>query len=130
MAHGKSDDEIIRTTRNTARFFTETRQISWVLLLGTVIWGIFGYFRMPQRKDPDIPPRQALAICAWPGAQAENRGDARRLGLGPKAVDASVRRHRRRRPAGGNGGQGGDIFPSSYRQTWTVSSRLGRRGRE
>ncbi|HSS76023.1 MAG TPA: efflux RND transporter permease subunit [Thermoanaerobaculia bacterium] len=71
MAHGKSDAEIIGTTRNTARFFTETRQISWVLLIGTILWGIFGYFRMPQRKDPDIPPRQALAICVWPGAQAE-----------------------------------------------------------
>jgi multidrug efflux pump subunit AcrB len=71
MAHGKSDAEVIRTTHNTARFFTETRQISWVLLIGTVLWGIFGYLGMPQRKDPDIPPRQALAICAWPGASAE-----------------------------------------------------------
>lgn len=71
MAHGKSDAEIIQTTRNTARFFTETRQLSWVLLIGTVLWGVYGYFGMPQRKDPDIPVRQAVALCPWPGASAE-----------------------------------------------------------
>jgi multidrug efflux pump subunit AcrB len=26
---------------------------------------------MPQRKDPDIPIRQALVLCPWPGATAE-----------------------------------------------------------
>src|SRR5215471_11505934 len=26
---------------------------------------------MPQRKDPDIPVKQALVITAWPGASAE-----------------------------------------------------------
>jgi hypothetical protein len=26
---------------------------------------------MPQRKDPDIPVRQAVALCPWPGASAE-----------------------------------------------------------
>jgi hypothetical protein len=26
---------------------------------------------MPQRKDPDIPVRVALAICTWPGATAQ-----------------------------------------------------------
>ena len=26
---------------------------------------------MPQRKDPDIPIRQALVLCPWPGASAE-----------------------------------------------------------
>jgi multidrug efflux pump len=71
MSHGKSDAEIVRTTHNTARFFTETRHISWVLLLGTVFWGVYGYFRMPQRKDPDVPVRVAVAICPWPGASAE-----------------------------------------------------------
>ena len=58
-------------THNTARFFTETRHVSWVLLIGTILWGVYGYVRMPQRKDPDIPPRQALALCPWPGASAE-----------------------------------------------------------
>src|SRR5262245_66684872 len=71
MVHGKPDVEIIAGTHNTARFFTENRQISWVLLAGTILWGIFGYFKMPQRKDPDIPVRTAAAICPWPGASAE-----------------------------------------------------------
>src|SRR3712207_1614605 len=70
MAH-LSDAERIRSTHNTARFFTEWRQISWVLLVGTVISGVYGYVRMPQRKDPDIPIRQALVSTAWPGASAQ-----------------------------------------------------------
>jgi multidrug efflux pump subunit AcrB len=69
--HGRSDAEIIETTHNTARFFTESRQIAWVLLIGTLVWGVYGYFSMPQRKDPDIPVRQALAYCRWPGADSD-----------------------------------------------------------
>jgi multidrug efflux pump subunit AcrB len=67
MAHRKSDDEYIQKTHNTARFFVEHPHISWVLLLATLIWGVFGYTGMPQRKDPDIPVRQAQIICPWPG---------------------------------------------------------------
>ncbi|MGH9369127.1 MAG: efflux RND transporter permease subunit [Thermoanaerobaculia bacterium] len=65
------DEEILRTTHNTARFFTEQRHIAWVLLIGTLLWGVFGYFSMPQRKDPDITIREAVAVCPWPGAPAE-----------------------------------------------------------
>ena len=71
MSEHKSDAEIIKHTHNTARFFTETRHVSWVLLFATVLWGVYGYFNMPQRKDPDIPIRQALVLCPWPGATAE-----------------------------------------------------------
>ncbi|MEW6130070.1 MAG: efflux RND transporter permease subunit [Acidobacteriota bacterium] len=71
MAHLKSDDEMIKKTHNTARFFVETRHISWVLLIATCIWGIYGYFNMPQRKDPDIPVRVAVALTPWPGSSAE-----------------------------------------------------------
>jgi multidrug efflux pump subunit AcrB len=67
----KSDEEIVRTTHNTARFFVENRQISWVFLVGTLFWGVFGYLSMPQRKDPDVPARVAVALCPWPGAPAE-----------------------------------------------------------
>ena len=69
MAH-LDDATIIATTHNTARYFTEQRQVSWVCLIGTVLWGIVGYFSMPQRKDPDIPVIIALAICRWPGIDA------------------------------------------------------------
>ncbi|PYV43658.1 MAG: AcrB/AcrD/AcrF family protein, partial [Acidobacteria bacterium] len=70
MIHPK-DDELISKTHNTSRFCVENPQITWVLLIGTVIWGIYGYSHMPQRKDPDIPPKQAMVITPWPGASAE-----------------------------------------------------------
>ena len=61
MAHdGKSLEELGR--HNTARFFTENRHVSWVLLIAVVVWGIYGYLNIPQRKDPDIPVRLAVAI--------------------------------------------------------------------
>jgi multidrug efflux pump subunit AcrB len=69
--HHLTEEQKIARTHNTARFFTETRHVAWVLLIGTMLWGIYGYMQMPQRKDPDIPIRQALAMCPWPGASAE-----------------------------------------------------------
>lgn len=75
MSAHKSDQEMIKKTRNTARFFTENRHISWVLFVFTVMWGIFGYATMPKRKDPDVPVRVAAAILSWPGATAENVED-------------------------------------------------------
>src|SRR3989441_10848549 len=70
MAH-KSDQERIEQTRNVPRFFVEHPQVSWVLLAGVLIWGWFGYRSMPQRKDPNIPVRVAVASCSWPGATAQ-----------------------------------------------------------
>jgi multidrug efflux pump subunit AcrB len=64
------DATIIERTHNTARYFTEQRQVAWVVLVGTVLWGIYGYFSMPQRKDPDIPVITAMVICPWPGMDA------------------------------------------------------------
>ncbi len=71
MAH-ISDQEMIQKTRNTARFFTEHKHISWALLVFTILWGVFSYLTMPKRKDPEIPVRVAAAILNWPGATAEN----------------------------------------------------------
>jgi multidrug efflux pump subunit AcrB len=67
----KSDQEIIEGTHNLPRYFVEHPQISWMLLVGVLVWGWFGYKSMPQRKDPDIPVRVALASCPWPGATAQ-----------------------------------------------------------
>src|SRR5690349_3465583 len=75
MSHGKSDAEMVKTTKNTARFFTENRHISWVLLVGTILWGMIGYTTMPKRKDPEIPVRSAVALISWPGANAETVED-------------------------------------------------------
>src|SRR5258706_11081805 len=67
----KRDPDRIEQTRNAPRFFVEPPQVSWVLLVGVLIWGWFGYKSMPQRKDPDIPVRVAVASCSWPGATAQ-----------------------------------------------------------
>ena len=71
----KSDEEIIAKTHNTARFFTEQRHISWVLLIAVVLWGVYGYMKMPKRKDPEVPVRLAVAMTSWPGASAEKVED-------------------------------------------------------
>ena len=70
MAH-KSEAELIQHDHNTARFFTEHRQVSFILLLGIFLWGWYGYKAMPKRKDPNIPVRVAVASTRWPGATAE-----------------------------------------------------------
>ena len=67
----KNDQDRIEKTHNAPRFFVEHPQVSWVLLLGVLVWGWFGYHSMPQRKDPDIPVRVAVAFCSWPGATAQ-----------------------------------------------------------
>ena len=71
MSHGKSDQELINRKHNTARFFVQTRQVSWVLLILTCAWGIYGYISMPQRKDPEVQVRTAVALVPWPGSSAE-----------------------------------------------------------
>jgi multidrug efflux pump subunit AcrB len=70
MSH-KSEDEYIAHTHNTARFFTEQRQVALILLLAVCVWGWYGYMHMPKRKDPSIPVRVAVASIAWPGATAQ-----------------------------------------------------------
>jgi multidrug efflux pump subunit AcrB len=67
----RTDEQLIAETHNTSRYFVEQKHVAWILLLFTLLWGIYGYFQMPQRKDPDIPVRQALAIASWPGASPE-----------------------------------------------------------
>jgi multidrug efflux pump subunit AcrB len=57
--------------RNLSRFFVENREIAWVALVAVCAWGIYGYATMPQRRDPDVPNKQALVITAWPGESAE-----------------------------------------------------------
>src|ERR1700733_11364450 len=66
-----SDAELIQHTHNTARYFVEHRQIAWAALIGVIGWGVYGYFAMPQRKDPEIPVRVAVAACQCPGATAQ-----------------------------------------------------------
>ncbi len=70
MPH-KSDAEIVGTTHNIARFFTENRKVGLVVLVGIFLWGAYGYAHMPKRKDPEIRIRTAMAVCPWPGVSAD-----------------------------------------------------------
>ena len=57
--------------QNVARYFVEHRQISWVLFVAVLAWGVWAYQSMPKRKDPDIPVRQVAVVTPWPGQSAE-----------------------------------------------------------
>src|SRR5258708_20314400 len=70
MAHRSGQDRIEKTQK-VPRFFVENPQVSWVLLVGVLVWGWFGSHSMPHRKDPDIPVRVAEASCSSPGATAQ-----------------------------------------------------------
>ncbi|MBV9085503.1 MAG: efflux RND transporter permease subunit, partial [Acidobacteriaceae bacterium] len=69
MAHAHNDSSIDKK-QNLARFFVEQRHVAWVALAVALLWGIYGLNNMPQRKDPDIPVRQALIIVPWQGTSA------------------------------------------------------------
>src|SRR5262245_18719618 len=71
MSSSHSHNKNVTEIRNTSRFCIENPQIAWVLLIGTLIWGIYGFTHMPQRKDPDVPVKQAMVVTKWPGASAE-----------------------------------------------------------
>ena len=71
MAEHKSDAERIANDRNVPRFCVENRQIAWVLMVATVLWGAYGYFKMPKRKDPVFGSTRAAVVCAWPGVSAD-----------------------------------------------------------
>ncbi len=66
-----SDNEQIRSTHNTSRFFVEHPSIAWLLIALIVLWGVFAYDSMPQRKDPKTAVREAMVVTSWPGARAE-----------------------------------------------------------
>ena len=70
---GESID--IEKQKNTARFFVENRQIAWVLLLTTVLWGIYSYITMPKRKDPEFPTLVTAIVTPWKGIPADKIED-------------------------------------------------------
>jgi multidrug efflux pump subunit AcrB len=70
MAH-ELEDQSVGNKNNLARFFIEQRHVAWVSLALALVWGIYGLQKMPQRKDPDIPVRQAMIIVPWQGTSAE-----------------------------------------------------------
>ena len=70
MAH-LSDSQQIRSTHNSSRFFVEHPSIAWLLVVLVILWGVFAYYSMPQRKDPKTAVREAMVVTSWPGARAQ-----------------------------------------------------------
>jgi multidrug efflux pump subunit AcrB len=70
MAH-EHKEQSTEKKQNLARFFIAQRHVAWVCLAVALLWGIYGLFNMPQRKDPDIPSRQGMVIVPWQGTSAE-----------------------------------------------------------
>jgi len=70
MAH-EHNEQSMDKKHNLARFFIEQRHVAWVSLAVALLWGIYGLSKMPQRKDPDIPVRQAMIIVPWQGTSTE-----------------------------------------------------------
>jgi len=64
------DQQSVSKKQNLARFFLEQQHVAWVCLAVALLWGIYGLVNMPQRKDPDIPVRQAMIIVPWQGTSA------------------------------------------------------------
>jgi multidrug efflux pump subunit AcrB len=56
---------------NVPKYFVDHPRVAWVLLAAVVLSGVFGYWGMPKRKDPEIPVRVAVASVAWSGARAD-----------------------------------------------------------
>jgi multidrug efflux pump subunit AcrB len=71
VAHAHGNHGIDLTKRNISRFFVQQKHITWVMLIGVCVWGVYSYKSMPQRKDPDTPVKTAVAITPWPGVNAE-----------------------------------------------------------
>ena len=57
---------------NLSRFFVEKRQIAWIALIATLVWGFVAYRHLPQRKDPEVTIKTAVITTGWPGAKAED----------------------------------------------------------
>ncbi len=70
MSHDHNEQSTEKK-QNLARFFIEQRHVAWVSLAVVIVWGIYGLLKMPQRKDPDIPVRQAMVIVPWQGTSSE-----------------------------------------------------------
>jgi multidrug efflux pump subunit AcrB len=53
-----------------AQFFVEYREVSWLALIGVLVWGAMAYTKLGQQEDPTIPQRTAMLVTIFPGATA------------------------------------------------------------
>src|SRR5436190_1360528 len=97
MAH-KTDEELIGKSHNTARYFTENRQVAWVLLVATLVAGTFGY--LPEGAQPidfkkDLGDNAALMLTV-----ASPRISGSEIAIRAQAIEVSVRAARSAARAG------------------------------
>jgi multidrug efflux pump subunit AcrB len=55
----------------TAQFFVYRRPVAWTALVLTLVWGVYAYQRMPQRRDPRVTVGIGIVTTPYPGAHAE-----------------------------------------------------------
>jgi hypothetical protein len=53
-----------------AQFFVEYREVSWMLLVVILAWGVLVYGKLGQQEDPSFPHREAMLVTIFPGATA------------------------------------------------------------
>lgn len=53
-----------------AQFFVEYREVSWLVLIAVLLWGMVAYTKLGQQEDPTIPQRTAMLVTIFPGATA------------------------------------------------------------
>lgn len=82
------DRRTVERTHNVARYFTEVRHVAWIALLFSVLFGAYGYVRMPKAKDPEIKIRVAVAVAPWPGIPASRVEEELTRKLERKLADA------------------------------------------
>src|ERR1035441_8821251 len=61
MAH-RSDQDRIEKTHNVPRFFVEHPQVSWVLLVGVLIWGWVSPRALRKSSGTEASPRTAKRL--------------------------------------------------------------------
>lgn len=54
-----------------ARYFSHTRGVAWLCLIGVFVWGWLSFLQLPQQEDPKIPERRAVVVTIMPGATSD-----------------------------------------------------------
>ncbi|HTS16598.1 MAG TPA: efflux RND transporter permease subunit [Verrucomicrobiae bacterium] len=67
MAHPNQNEN---KSGGLAQFCVEHREVSWLALIGVLVWGGIAYTRLGQQEDPTIPQRTAMLVTVFPGATA------------------------------------------------------------
>jgi multidrug efflux pump subunit AcrB len=51
-----------------AQFFVAHREVGWLAMVATLLWGWFACQSLPQQEDPTFPRHDALVVTVFPGA--------------------------------------------------------------